>query len=201
MTDLPRLFLVRHGETAWSLAGRHTGTTELPLTAHGEEEARRLAPILAGVAFTHVFTSPRLRARRTCEALALHGCGQVTPALAEWDYGDYEGLRTAEIHRDRRDWLLWRDGCPQGESAAAVTLRADALLSRLRALTGNIALFSHGQFGTALALRWIGLPVIHGQHFPLYPAALSILAAAPGHPGTAAISLWNFTPGAVRPPA
>jgi probable phosphoglycerate mutase len=193
---LPNLYLVRHGETAWSLTGRHTGVTDLPLTVHGEEEARRLAPLFASIDVAQVFTSPRLRARQTCELVAAPGCGQVTPALTEWDYGEYEGLRTADIRSDRRDWLLWRDGCPGGESAAAVTQRADALIASLRALQGNNALFSHGQFGTVLALRWIGLPVVHGEHFPLSPASLSILGTAPGHPGVAAISLWNYTPAA-----
>ena len=194
MTDLPRLYLVRHGETAWSLSGQHTSHTDLALTPHGADEVRRLTPCLSGIDFAQVFTSPLLRARQTCELTPLAGRGEAEPALVEWNYGDYEGLRSIDIRRDRADWDLWRDGCPNGESAAAVTARADALLARLRALRGNIALFSHGQFGAVLALRWIGVPLCHGERFPLHSASLSILGEAPGHPGVAALSLWNYTP-------
>lgn len=194
MNDLPRLYFVRHGETAWSRSGQHTSRTNLPLTPHGEDEVRRLAPFLAGIDFARVFSSPLLRALQTCELASLAGRVEVEPGLTEWDYGDYEGRRSIDIRLERSGWDLWRDGCPNGESADAVTARADGLLGRLRALRGNIALFSHGQFGTALGLRWIGLPVTHGASFPLLSASLSILGEAPGHPGVAALSLWNFRP-------
>lgn len=194
MNDLPRLYFVRHGETAWSRSGQHTSRTNLPLTPHGADEVRRLAPFLAGIDFARVFSSPLLRALQTCELASLAGRVEVEPGLTEWDYGDYEGRRSIDIRLERSGWDLWRDGCPNGESADAVTARADGLLGRLRALRGNIALFSHGQFGTALGLRWIGLPVTHGASFPLLSASLSILGEAPGHPGVAALSLWNFRP-------
>jgi probable phosphoglycerate mutase len=194
VNDLPRLYFVRHGETAWSRSGQHTSRTNLPLTPHGEDEVRRLAPFLAGIDFARVFSSPLLRALQTCELASLAGRVEVEPGLTEWDYGDYEGRRSIDIRLERSGWDLWRDGCPNGESADAVTARADGLLGRLRALRGNIALFSHGQFGTALGLRWIGLPVTHGASFPLLSASLSILGEAPGHPGVAALSLWNFRP-------
>ncbi len=194
MTGLPRLYLVRHGETAWSLSGQHTSHTDLALTPHGEDEVRRLAPFVAGIDFAHVLTSPLRRARQTCELALPAARATVEPDLAEWNYGAYEGRRSVEIRHDRADWDLWRDGCPDGESAAAITARADALIGRLRALDGNIALFSHGQFGAALALRWIGLPLSHGESFPLQPASLSILGEARGRPGVAALALWNFTP-------
>jgi len=194
VSEFPQLYLIRHGETAWSITGQHTSHTDLALTGRGEDEVRRLAPTLSRVAFSRVLTSPLLRARRTCELALPAGHSAVETALKEWDYGDYEGRRTLDIRRERADWTVWRDGCPNGESAAAVTSRADALIAKLRTLTGNIALFSHGQFGTALAMRWIGLQVIHGEHFPLLPASFSILGRKPGDSDIGTLSLWNFTP-------
>jgi probable phosphoglycerate mutase len=193
---VPRLYLIRHGETRWSLTGQHTGRTDLPLTPHGEDEGRALVPCLSAVRFTRVLTSPRLRARQTCALAGLSSAAEIEPALAEWDYGTYEGERTTDIDRERPDWVVWRDGCPEGETPPDVSERADRLLLRLRPLEGNIALFSHGQFGAALAVRWIGLPLINGQHFTLGPASLSILGAEPGHPAVPAIELWNAMPAA-----
>jgi broad specificity phosphatase PhoE len=187
-----RLTLVRHGETEWSLSGRHTGRTEIALTARGEDGARALEPHLRGVAFARVLTSPRARAQRTC-VLAGLGPAEIEPDLAEWDYGDYEGLRSAEIQRGRPGWNIFRDGCPGGEMPADVSARADRLLDRLRASGGDIALFSHGHFGRALAARWIGQPVIEGQHFTLSVASISILGFEPSHPETPAFALWNFS--------
>lgn len=188
---LPRLYLIRHGETEWSLSGRHTGRTDIPLTARGEAESRMLRERLNGLAFNRVFTSPRRRARQTCE-LAGRGAGaEVEPDLAEWDYGDYEGLRSSEIHGRRPEWNIFHDGCPGGESPAQVSARADRLIRRLRALAGNIALFSHGHFGRVLAARWIGLPAGQGEHFQLKPAALGILAHEPDHAAEPVIVLWN----------
>ena len=191
---LPRLYLIRHGETEWSLSGQHTGLTDLPLTARGEERARGLALRFQGIPFACVLTSPRQRARRTCELAGLGQEAEIEPDLAEWDYGRYEGQRTVDIHKERPDWNLFRDGCPCGEMPAQVSARADRLLSRLRALEGNVALFSHGHFGAVLAARWIGLPVIEGQHFPLGAASLSILSYEPSHPGMPVIALWNAAP-------
>jgi probable phosphoglycerate mutase len=182
-----RLFLVRHGETAWSVTGQHTGLTDIALTAHGENEARALAPRLRMIAFTQILTSPLRRARQTCE---LAGCGaeaRIEPDLVEWNYGDYEGKRTAEIP----GWNVWRDGCPHGESPENISDRADRLLKDLRPLSGNVALFSHGQFGSALAARWIELAVGEAQHLALGSASLSILEYESGHPTVPVIALWN----------
>jgi len=171
-----RLFLVRHGETAWSMTGQHTGLTDIPLTAHGEQEARALGVSLRTTAFTTVLTSPLRRARQICELAALGVVTQVEPDLTEWHYGDYEGERTCDIQRIRAGWHVWRDGWPQGESPADVTVCADRLLGRLQGLYGNVALFTHGQFGAALGARWIKLAVGAAEHLPLGPGCLSILA-------------------------
>lgn len=186
-----KLYLVRHGETAWSLSGRHTGSTDIPLTAHGEDQARRLAPYLGTIAFTHVLSSPRQRARRTCELLELRQPCEINQDLAEWDYGAYEGQRSADIRKDRPNWDLWKDGCPDGEMPADVSARADRLIAYLCTLQGNIALLSHGHFGSALAARWIGLAVEEGQHFVIDPAALGILGSDPRHAEVRAMLLWN----------
>ena len=194
MTLPLQIYFIRHGETAWSLSGQHTGRTDLPLTPHGEAMARGLATALNGITFSTVLTSPRLRARATCELAGFGGAGvQLEADLAEWDYGDYEGLRTAEIHELHPAWDVWNDGCPGGETPAGVSERADNLIARLRDLTGNVIAFSHGQFGRVLAARWIGLPMIQGQHFAIAPASISILGFEADHPHRRVISLWNST--------
>lgn len=196
-TGLPRLYLIRHGETAWSITGQHTGRTDIPLTARGEDMARQLAPALAFAGLAAVLTSPRLRARQTC---VLAGCGAeavVEADLAEWDYGDYEGLRTAEIRLTVPGWTVFRDGCPGGESLAQVVARADRLLFRLRGMAGPVALFSHGHFGCVLGARWANLAGEAGEHLALDPASISILGARPGHPEVPAILRWNVTVPAV----
>src|SRR5881296_3917191 len=154
---LPVVYLARHGETGWSLSGQHTGLTDLPLTPNGERNARRLADRLKGMTFAKVFTSPLQRAHRTCE---LAGFGTVAEAdhdLVEWDYGQYEGRRTAEILAERPDWQLFRDGCPGGESPAQVATRADRIVDRVRAVQGDVLLFSSGHFIRVLTARWLGL--------------------------------------------
>jgi broad specificity phosphatase PhoE len=186
-----RLHLIRHGETAWSLSGRHTGRTELPLTPHGEGMARDLAPLLGAAAFTLVLTSPRLRSRRTCELAGLGDAAVIEPDLAEWDYGDYEGLRGAQIRAVRPDWDIWRDGCPGGETPADAGSRADRLIARLQGLRGDVALFSHGHFGRLMAVRWIGLRVFEGGHFAFDPATIGILGFEAGHARRRVICLWN----------
>ncbi len=191
-----RLFLIRHGETEWSLSGRHTGRTEIALSARGEEEARALAPALGGLVFARVLTSPRERARRTCALAGLGASAEVEPRLAEWDYGDYEGRRSEDICKARPDWEIFADGCPGGETPAQVAERADGLLQSLRALAGDVALFTHGHFGRALAVRWIGLPVAAGRRFALDTASVSILGDDPGHRGAPVIALWNEVPAA-----
>jgi broad specificity phosphatase PhoE len=188
------LYLVRHGQTEWSVSGQHTGRSDIPLTAHGEDEARALAPWLAGVTFDHVFTSPRQRAQRTCALAGLGAKAVIEPDLAEWDYGDYEGQRSAAIHIHRPHWTIFEDGCPGGEMPADIAMRADALIARLRQMQGRIALFSHGHFGMVLAARWIGLPVIEAQHLLLSTACLNVLGYAPSHPDVPVIALWNATP-------
>ena len=190
---LLRLYLIRHGETEWSLSGQHTGRTDLPLTAHGADAARQLAPRLRHVQFARVFTSPRQRARRTCELAGLGAAADTEPDLAEWDYGDYEGKLTADVHKQRPGWNVFRDGCPGGEMPGAVSDRADRLIARLCTLDGNVALFSHGEFACILAARWIGLPVVEGQHFMVDSASLGILSYNPSHPEVRVIALWNVT--------
>src|SRR3954470_12917628 len=178
---LPRLYFIRHGETEWSLSGRHTGRTDIPLTARGEEKARELRQRLEGIQFARVLTSPRQRARKTCELAGLGAQAQIEPALSEWDYGDYEGLLSTEIHKIRPNWNIYRDGCPQGESPAQISDRADRLIAGLSSVNGNIALFSHGHFGRVLAARWINLPLAEAQRFQLDTASFSILGHEPNH--------------------
>jgi broad specificity phosphatase PhoE len=185
------LYLIRHGETEWSLSGRHTGRTDIPLTEQGEQDARKLGERLRAARFAHVYISPRERARRTCALAGLTPVGEIEPDLAEWDYGDYEGERSVDIRRGRPDWNLFRDGCPRGEMPAQVSDRADRLIGHLRGLDGNIGLFSHGHFGRVLAARWIGLPVAEGQHFLLDTASLSFLGYEPDHPEVPVIALLN----------
>jgi probable phosphoglycerate mutase len=191
MRETLKLYLVRHGETAWSLSGQHTGRTDIPLTAHGEDEALSLAAYLSRISFAHVLSSPRQRARRTCELLRLEKTSEINQDLAEWDYGAYEGQRTVDIHKDRPNWDLWKDGCPGGEMPADVSARADRLIAYLFTLQGNVALFSHGHFGCALAARWIGLAVDEGRHLVIDPASLGILGFAPRHDEVRAVLLWN----------
>jgi probable phosphoglycerate mutase len=180
MTQTLRLYLVRHGQTEWSLSGQHTGRSDIPLTAEGEDEARALAPWLGGLAFEHVFASPRQRAQRTCALAGLGAKAEIEPDLVEWDYGEYEGKRTVDIYRQRPHW--------------SIATRADRLIARLIRMEGKIALFSHGQFGVVLAARWIGLPVIEAQHFSLTTASISVLGYAASHPDVPVIMLWNATP-------
>lgn len=188
---LARIYLVRHGETAWSLSGQHTGRTDIPLTEQGEQDARKLAERLRAVRFSRLFTSPLQRARRTYELAGLKEIAEIEPDLTEWDYGDYEGLRPEDIRSARPDWNVFRDGCPRGESPSQISERADRLIARLRALEGNIAIFSHGHFGRVLAARWIGLSVKQAQAFLLNTASLSILGYEHNVPEVSAIVLWN----------
>ena len=185
------LYLIRHGETTWSLTHQHTGRTDIPLTEHGEEEARQLGQRLSGTRFAHVFSSPSRRAQRTCALVGLGKDEEIEPDLAEWNYGDYEGGCTVDIRKVRPDWNIFRDGCPGGETPGQVSDRADRLIAHLRKLDGKVALFSHGQFGCVLAARWIGLPVIDGPHFVLGTASLSVFGYDPDHPRVPVISLWN----------
>ncbi|MGO4133916.1 histidine phosphatase family protein [Rhizobium brockwellii] len=171
----PEIYLVRHGETEWSLSGRHTGRSDIPLTANGEAAASKLADRLTGLAFSAVWSSPSERARNTC-ALAGFGSGAVIKDdLAEWDYGAYEGITTKAILADRPGWQLFRDGCPKGEFAADVGVRADAVIHALRQTAGTILIFSSSHFLRVLAARWLGLPPEDGSRFVLDTASISVL--------------------------
>ncbi|MGA8597908.1 MAG: histidine phosphatase family protein [Bryobacteraceae bacterium] len=190
---LPVVYLARHGETAWTLTGQHTGLTDLPLTAQGERNARALSQRLTGLVFAKVFTSPLQRARRTCELAGFGPVAEVDSDLVEWNYGAYEGRRTAEIRAERPDWQLFRDGCPGGESPDDVMARADNVLSRVRAVTGDVLLFSSGHFIRVLAARWIGLqPSVHSMSFLLSTASLSAVGYEHDLSGPV-IRLWNDT--------
>ena len=185
------LYLIRHGETDWTISGQHCGRTDLPLTANGENEAKELGNHIQGISFAKVLVSPLKRARQTCKLVGLDKDPEIEPDLTEWDYGDYEGKLSVDIRKQRPGWSVFRDGCPNGEMPAQVSARADRLIARLRAMDGKVALFSHGQFGGVLAARWIGLPLAEACHFPLCTASLSILAFNPYHPDVPVISLWN----------
>ena len=171
----PVIYLARHGETAWSLSGQHTGLTDLPLTKDGEDAARRLGERLKGLSVTKVFTSPLQRAARTCELAGFGAVAQFDPDLVEWNYGKYEGLRTSEIQRIRPDWKLFRDGCPEGETLDQIGTRADRVVNRVRALNDNVLLFSSGHFLRVLAARWLRLEPAAGRYFVLGTASLSAL--------------------------
>ncbi|MEP7309032.1 MAG: histidine phosphatase family protein [Acidobacteriota bacterium] len=187
----PRLYLIRHGETAWSLSGHHTGRTEIPLTARGESQAQELGRRLRGLPFSKVLSSPRQRARQTCALAALGPDVEIDPDLAEWDYGDYEGQRTADIQSGRPDWNLFQDGCPGGESPAQVSARADRVVAYLRGLQGHVAVFSHGHFGRVLGVRWIGLSLTQAQRFMLSTASVSVLTGEGDRADRPVVALWN----------
>jgi len=174
--QLPIIYLARHGETAWSLSHQHTGLTDLPLTERGEQTARRLGGRLEGLTFLKVFTSPLQRAKRTCELAGFGSTAKVDPDLVEWDYGQYEGRRGSDIRAERPDWNLFRDGCPGGESPKQISDRADRVVVRVRAIPGDVLLFTSGHFIRVLAARWLGLePTANSRYFMLSTASLSAL--------------------------
>jgi len=177
MEALPVLYLARHGDTAWTQSGQHTGLTDLPLTTNGERNARRLGERLKGLKFAKVFTSPLQRAARTCELAGFAGVAEIDPDLVEWNYGEYEGLRSAEILAKRPGWQLFRDGAPGGESPMQVAERADRVVKRVRMIGGDVLLFSSGHFDRVLAARWLALdPSAAAKYFLLSPASLSALS-------------------------
>jgi broad specificity phosphatase PhoE len=189
-TARDNVYLVRHGETAWSITGQHTGLSDLALTSRGEEEARALAPRLKALKFDHVLSSPLRRALRTCELAGFAGLATLDRDLVEWDYGDYEGRTLVEIHRERPDWELFRDGCPGGESVLQITERVDRVVSRIRALEGNVLIFSSGHVLRILAARWIDSPAALGRRLVLDPACVCVLGY--DHGGLdSVIRLWN----------
>jgi broad specificity phosphatase PhoE len=182
------VYVIRHGETEWSLSGQHTGVTDIPLTENGRTVARRLRPVLAEPAFQLVLTSPLRRARETCELAGLGSRAVLEPDLREWNYGDYEGLTRKQIHAKAPDWMIFRDGCPGGETPAQVGARADRVIARVRAAPGDVALFAHGHVFRVLVARWIGLPPGAGQHFLLDTATLNVLGYYRDSP---AVKIWN----------
>jgi broad specificity phosphatase PhoE len=189
---LPVTFLARHGETEWSRDGRHTGRTDLPLTPQGERNAQRIRERLAGLVFVKVLTSPLQRAKRTCDLAGFGEVAEVDPDLVEWNYGDYEGIRTVEIHKKRPDWALFRDGCPNGESPVDVGTRADRVVARIRAIKGNVLIFSSGHFLRVLATRWLGLEPLIGKYLMLDTASVSALSYEHDL-SNPTIKFWNDT--------
>jgi probable phosphoglycerate mutase len=188
--DLPKLVLVRHGDTEWTDTRRHTGRTDVPLNSRGEERARQLGVLLRHQAFAQVFTSPLVRARRTCELAGYGDRAVVEPALAEWDYGDYEGRTTADIRRQQPSWNLFRDGAPGGETIAQVAARVDTFLARARAAQGNVLAFSSGHTIRVIAARWLGLAPDAARLF--YTATASIGVLGYEHDlGEPVVLLWN----------
>ena len=183
-----QVYLIRHGETEWSLSGRHTGITDIPLTENGRRVARRLKPLLIKQTFTTVLTSPLERARETCELAGFGRCAEIESDLMEWNYGDYEGLTSKEIRDKVPGWLVFRDGCPGGESPEQIRTRVDRLLSRVRAVPGHVILFSHGHILRVLAARWVGLPVLAGSRLLLDTGTLNILGYYQEIP---ALKTWN----------
>lgn len=182
------VFVTRHGETAWSLSGRHTGTTDIPLTDNGRRLAERLRPILAKERFVRVFVSPMRRARQTCELAGLGDAAVTDPDLVEWSYGEYEGLTPEQIHQSAPNWLVFRDGCPGGEMPEQVSARVDRVIARVRAADGNVALFAHGHVLRVFVARWIGFPLSAAEHFLLDTGTLSILSYYYELP---AVRVWN----------
>jgi broad specificity phosphatase PhoE len=182
------VFTIRHGETAWSLTGQHTGTTDIPLTNKGRRLAERLRPVLAKNAFGLVLCSPMQRARETCELAGLSDGSVIDSDLVEWNYGEYEGLTPKQIREVAPDWLIFRDGCPGGEAPEQVGARADRVIARSRAVDGDVALFAHGHVLRVLVARWIGLPAAGGQHFLLATGTLCVLGYYRDIP---AVRVWN----------
>jgi len=194
MSDaLPVIYLARHGETAWTISHQHTGRTDLPLTPQGEAEATRLGQRLQGLTFAAVLTSPLRRAVRTCELAGFGSAAQIDPDLVEWNYGAYEGRTSAEIHVERPDWELFRDGAPGGESPEQIGARADRVIRRVRAVDGNTLLFSSGHFLRVFAARWLGLEPGAGRYFFLGTASLSALGYEHDH-SDPVIRLWDEMP-------
>ncbi|MEO6797161.1 MAG: histidine phosphatase family protein [Candidatus Dormibacter sp.] len=186
-----QVFLVRHGETAWTIEGRHTGRTEIPLTERGRQQAAALKPQLSDRPFALVLTSPLGRAMETCRLAGFGERAQARPDLAEWDYGSYDGLTTAQINATRPDWSLWRDGGPQGETAADVGHRVDRVIAEARAAAGDVLLFAHGHVLRVLAARWLGQSPKAGRFYALKTAARSILSYEHHDP---VIERWNLPP-------
>ncbi len=185
---LQQIYLIRHGETEWSLSGQHTGITDIPLTENGRRMAKLFEPLTAKKSFALVLTSPLERARMTCELAGLGGQAEIDRDLMEWNYGEYEGVTSKQIHAKSPNWMLFRDGCPGGESPEQIGARVDRVIARVRAADGHVALFSHGHLLRVLVARWLGFPVAAGCHFMLDTATLSVLSYYQEIP---AVKQWN----------
>jgi len=185
---LPEIFLIRHGETAWTLSGQHTSFTDIGLTENGRRQARQIKKKLVLRNFNKVFCSPLKRAKETCQLCGLYDKAEILDDLTEWNYGNYEGLKTSEIRKDWPDWLLFRDGAPHGESPEEVSKRADRVIQKVVAINSNVALFTSGHFSRALAARWVDLKAERGKNFYLSTGSLSILGWEREIP---VIKLWN----------
>jgi probable phosphoglycerate mutase len=189
---LPRLFLARHGDTAWTESRQHTGRTDLPLNERGEEHARQLGQRLQGFSFVRVFTSPLQRAAKTCALAGFGAVAQVDPDLVEWDYGRFEGKLTSGIEKERPNWDLYRDGCPGGESPEDVAARADRFVARVKDLGGDILAFSSGHIIRMIAARWNGLAPAAGRIFVCRPASVGVLGFEHGRADQPILYLWNY---------
>ena len=190
--ELPVIYLARHGETAWTISGQHTGLTDLPLTPVGENNAKKLGHALKGLSFARVFSSPLRRASQTCELAGFRASVEFLHDLVEWDYGEYEGRTSAEILAERPNWQLFRDGCPGGESPQQVAARADRVVDLVRSVPGNVLLFSSGHFLRMLAARWAGIDIVDARSLMLSTGSLSVLGYE-GSLARPAIRLWNDT--------
>jgi broad specificity phosphatase PhoE len=191
-SDLPRLFLARHGDTAWTDSRQHTGRTDLPLNERGEERARQIGERLQRFSFIRVFTSPLQRASKTCELAGFGAVAQVDPELLEWDYGRFEGKLTRDIVKERPGWELYRDGCPDGESPEDVAARADRFIARVRGIGGDVLAFSSGHIIRMIAARWLGLPPACGRFFYCRPASVGVLGFEHKSLDEPIIGLWNY---------
>ena len=185
---MQKIYVVRHGETSWSLSGQHTGVTDIPLTEKGKEMAKRFKPFLAKENLSLVLTSPLERAQMTCKLAGLGDQSKIEPNLMEWNYGRYEGLTTEEIHVQSPNWMIFRDGCPEGESPKQVADRADQVIARIQGTKGDVALFAHGHILKVFVARWLGLPAEAGCHFILDTGTLSILSY---YRGVQTVERWN----------
>ena len=190
MTEKPiqKIYLVRHGETEWSLSGQHTGMTDIPLTENGKRMAKELEPFFAKQKLSLVLTSPLERARMTCELAGLGDKAEVDPNLMEWDYGEYEGLTREQIHTQSLNWMIFKDGCPGGESPKQVEKRADQVIARINKAEGTVVLFAHGHILRVLVSRWLGFSAEAGSHFLLDTGTISILSY---YEGCQAVKQWN----------
>src|SRR6516165_834862 len=191
-SDLPKLFLARHGDTAWTDSHQHTGRTDLPLNERGEEHAHQLGERLRGFSFVGVFTSPLQRAAKTCELAGFGAVAEVDPDLSEWDYGRLEGTLTSDILKNRPGWELFRDGCPGGESPEDVARRADRFIARVHSLEGDVLAFSSGHIIRMVAARWLELPPAAGRFFYCRPASVGVLAFEHNSRAEPIVVLWNY---------